>query len=311
MLGRLVLLISRYKDIDRRDIDKMTSQPSAARKPGRPLAASRQDSAPPEHTELNPVHGIHTLRPVAVFATDPMPNAHIGLHSHRRDQLIHAIEGVMIVKAKAGRWVVPPGRAVWVPGGTPHAIQTAGQVRMRTVFVEPGFRPALGTVCRVLPATPLLQQLILRGLELGLDYPLGGREERVMALLLDEIEVAPSLSLHVPMPAQAALARLCSQFLAAPAQDATLVDWARRLHMNERTLARRFQSETGMGHGAWVRQARLLLSLSRLAEGASVLTVALEHGYDSPSAYAAMFRRSMGMPPSQYLPHAPQTDAAA
>jgi AraC-like DNA-binding protein len=29
--------------------------------------------------------------------------------------------------------------------------------------------------------------------------------------------------------------------------------------------------------------------------------VALAHGYESPSAYAAMFRRTLGMPPSQYL----------
>ena len=60
--------------------------------------------------------------------------------------------------------------------------------------------------------------------------------------------------------------------------------------MNERTLARTFKRETGMTHGAWCRHARLLLSLPRLAAGTPILELALEHGYDSPSAFAAMFR---------------------
>jgi len=44
-----------------------------------------------------------------------------------------------------------------------------------------------------------------------------------------------------------------------------------------------------------------LLSLPRLAAGVSVLQVALEHGYDSPSAYTAMFRRTLGIAPTAYL----------
>jgi AraC-like DNA-binding protein len=35
--------------------------------------------------------------------------------------------------------------------------------------------------------------------------------------------------------------------------------------------------------------------------GASVLEVALEHGYGSPSAFTVMFRRSLGVAPSVYL----------
>jgi AraC-like DNA-binding protein len=33
----------------------------------------------------------------------------------------------------------------------------------------------------------------------------------------------------------------------------------------------------------------------------SILELALEHGYDSPSAFAAMFRKVLGVPPSEYL----------
>ena len=100
--------------------------------------------------DLRPEHGESTPRAVAVLATDPAGDAFIPPHTHRRGQLIHAISGVMLVSAAAGSWVVPTGRGVWVPGGMEHQIRMAGEVRMRTVFVEPGTRADLGSECRVI-----------------------------------------------------------------------------------------------------------------------------------------------------------------
>ncbi|MGJ7544018.1 AraC family transcriptional regulator [Variovorax sp. LT1R16] len=250
---------------------------------------------------LRPEEGESTPRAVAVLATDPEGDAFIPPHTHRRGQLIHAISGVMIVSAAAGSWVVPTGRGVWVPGGMEHQIRMAGAVRMRTVFVEPGMRADLGRQCRVIQVGELLRALIVTAASLPLDYAPGGRDERVMELMLDEIEAAPVLSLHVPMPRHARLAALCEALVRDPSLPAALDDWAQRLHMNPRTLARLFQRETGMNFGAWCRQARLLLSLPKLAAGASILEVALSHGYESPSAFTAMFRRTLGVPPSVYL----------
>ena len=38
-----------------------------------------------------------------------------------------------------------------------------------------------------------------------------------------------------------------------------------------------------------------------LAEGNKVTSVALEAGYNSPSAFIAMFKKALGMTPAQYL----------
>jgi len=58
--------------------------------------------------------------------------------------------------------------------------------------------------------------------------------------------------------------------------------------------------ETGMSVATWLKQARLVEALSRLAEGASVTTVAFEVGYESSSAFGAMFRRTFGCSPTRY-----------
>jgi quercetin dioxygenase-like cupin family protein len=145
---------------------------------------------------LRPEEGESTPRAIAVLATDPDGDAFIPPHAHRRGQLIHAISGVMIVSAAPGSWVVPPGRGVWVPPGMEHQIRMAGAVKMRTVFVEPGTRADLGSECRVIHVGALLRQLIVAAVSLPLDYAPGSRDERVMELILDEIEAAPALSLH-------------------------------------------------------------------------------------------------------------------
>ena len=71
--------------------------------------------------------------------------------------------------------------------------------------------------------------------------------------------------------------------------------------MSERTLNRHFQQQTGLSYGEWVRRARLLEALVRLAQGQPVLRVALDLGYGSHSAFTAMFRRVMGLSPSDYF----------
>jgi AraC-like DNA-binding protein len=58
--------------------------------------------------------------------------------------------------------------------------------------------------------------------------------------------------------------------------------------------------DTGMTFGKWRQQARLLTALQRLALGRSVLEVALDVGYNTPSAFSAMFRRQFGVSPSEW-----------
>ncbi|MEO8559755.1 MAG: helix-turn-helix transcriptional regulator, partial [Rhodospirillales bacterium] len=83
--------------------------------------------------------------------------------------------------------------------------------------------------------------------------------------------------------------------------DRTLEQFADDANASARTLARLFRSETNMSFGAWRQQLRLLEAVRRMAGGAPITTVALDLGYDSPSAFAAMFRKTLGVPPSRYF----------
>ncbi len=242
-----------------------------------------------------------TDRPVAALATRHPHGEHIRPHSHARAQLIHALTGVLTVVSAAGSWVVPAGRAVWMPENVVHRIQIAGDVAMRTLYLAPQVRPGLSGHCEVIEVSALLREAIVAATEIRLEYSNGGRDQRVMDLILDEIEVAPRLQLHVPLPRNPKLLRLCERMIAEPAEPVTLEGLARAMNTSGRTVARLFHREVGMSFGDWRRRMCLLLSLPRLASGVSILEVSLEHGYQSPSAFSAMFRRSLGVSPTEYL----------
>jgi AraC-like DNA-binding protein len=68
-----------------------------------------------------------------------------------------------------------------------------------------------------------------------------------------------------------------------------------------KTIQRLFVNETGMTFGQWRQQARLLRALELLAAGEKVIDVALALGYESPSAFATMFRKQFDQTPSQFF----------
>jgi AraC-like DNA-binding protein len=241
------------------------------------------------------------VAPVTVLATDQPARTRFPPHAHSSAQLIYAISGVMIVRSAAGSWVVPTGRAVWLPCDVRHEIEIACDVQIRTVYVAAGARDTLPDSCQVILVSALLRELIVAAVNIRPARDYGGREQRMLELILDEICVAEPLHLYVPMPRHPALVELCAELIAQPSLEATMQDWAFRANMNPRTFARAFQRETGMTHGSWCRHTRVLLSLPQLASGASVLDVALEHGYESPSAFTAMFRKVLGVAPTEYF----------
>ena len=177
-----------------------------------------------------------------------------------------------------------------------------GTVTCRTVYVTPDAVPGLPTVCRVIEVSDLLRALIVEATHLPIEYAVNGRDGRVMALILDDIIASQSAPLHVPMPHHPRLVPICVAILRDPAQHDVLDEWADIAGMGRRTFTRCFRKETGMSFATWRQNVRLIEALSRLALGETVTRVALDVGYNSPSAFAAMFRRAFGVPPSHYLP---------
>jgi AraC-like DNA-binding protein len=240
-------------------------------------------------------------RPVATAASDYAAGHVIDWHDHPRAQLAYAERGVINVATAEGVWITPPERAVWVPAGVRHRVEMSGRVLMHSLYVRPDAAPDLMSQCRVVLVTPLLRELIRRAVALPELYDETGADGRLVAVLVDQLTGLDQTPLHLPMPEDARLRRVTEALLADPADGRGLDAWARDAGASARTLERIFQRETGMTSRAWRQQARLLAALRALAGRQPVTQVALDLGYESPSAFIAMFRRAFGVSPGRYF----------
>jgi len=258
----------------------------------------KRQTAPNRSTD--PLDYQRVPRAVAAMPKDFASGFEVLPHVHERAQLIYATVGAMRVSTDDGMWMVPPQRALWMPAGVRHSIVMLSDLTMRTLYLREDAAEFMPAVCRVLPVSPLLRELIVRATELPLDYDEHGPAGLVVALIIAELRGLQSLPLQLPMPSDPRLRALCQALLYAPGDQRTLDEWAATLNASARTLARHFQSETGLSFGAWRQQARVLEAMGRLGNGAPVTQVALDLGYDSVSAFSAMFRRAAGASPSAY-----------
>jgi len=149
---------------------------------------------------------------------------------------------------------------------------------------------------------PLLRELILAATDHSPnEIDPTGRADLIGQLVLVELKSVPVVPLHAPLPRDPRLVAICRALIDDPARDEVLEHWADAVGASVRTLARLFRAETGMSFGSWRQQVRLIAALERLAEGQSVALVAHDLGYDSASAFTAMFRRTLGATPSRYF----------
>ncbi|MBN3786589.1 helix-turn-helix transcriptional regulator [Burkholderia sp. Ac-20353] len=226
----------------------------------------------------------------------------VGEHRHARAQLIYATRGVIEVTVGRALWLVPPQRALWMPARTPHAMRARGAVSLRSPYIRTESCPAgFPDAPRAVNVTPLLRELIVRAASIPLDGEPTGRDELVITHLLAEIEWVPGHPLHIPRGGDRRLKRICDAILGAPADARTLDEWAVEAGASTRTLARLFIAETGMTFVHWRQLVRVQHALPLLATGRPVAEVSGALGYETPGAFAAMFRRVTGTTPSAYF----------
>ncbi len=240
-------------------------------------------------------------QPVVAYGRDLRAGEVLPTHRHRRAQLVYASGGVMTVTTPAAAYVVPPQRAVWVPGGVEHRIDARSDVAMRTLYLDRAASAGLPGEVRVLQVSPLLRELVVAAVAAGPEYPPESPQARVMAVIVDQIRIQPSAALALPMPAEPRALRIARALVDDPADPRDLDQWASEVGASRRTLTRLFAAETGMSFRTWRQQRRLLRALELLATGQSVTDVAIELGYDNASAFIAMFRRCLGTTPARYL----------
>ena len=109
----------------------------------------------------------------------------------------------------------------------------------------------------VITVSPLLRELILRSVNIGM---LDRREALHLAMttvILSEIREHPTTSLELPQPTSPRFIKVAAAILGSPAKSHHHRTLARQFGIGVRALERGFASETGLALGLWRRQARV------------------------------------------------------
>lgn len=222
-------------------------------------------------------------------------------HQHDRIQLLHTLSGVIHVQTTEGIWVIPPSKGIWIPENKKHSITIFGEVEARGIFVEPFARADFMSQCCVVAIPKHLSELINQAVLIKDEVLPHTRNERLLELILDELRFLEEIPFQLPEAQSDILKKICKNIREDLSATNHLDDIAQRYHLNPKTLSRRFQKELSMNFSVWLKQAKLLQALTDLEMKKPILNIALDLGYESPSAFSYMFKREMGMTPSDYL----------
>lgn len=240
-------------------------------------------------------------RPVVALRLDVEKNdVEQPVHWHRKGQLIMALRGGVTCEVPRAMWMVPPQHAIWIPSGIRHCSQATDNACLHFVFIEPD-AVSMPTECCTLAISPLIRELAQYLVHQDPEYPEAGSTARIVDVLLDQLVLAPVEQLHLPMSAHPKIRRILDVLTRHPGDRTTLVQWATQLAMSERSLSRLVMRETGLPFGRWRQQLHLIIALRQLAAGAAVRQVAGNLGYDSVTAFITMFKKALGMTPTQYF----------
>lgn len=222
---------------------------------------------------------------------------HIRPHRHDWAQLIYAAAGVMRVRSGGTMWIIPPARAVWAPAGVEHEIHALGDFAMRTLYFDPALAAGLPGECYAVDVSPLLRELILEIVAIGMIGEDDAPGMRLARVAVDRLAQERSLPLELPLPSDPRAVRVADRLRDEPSCDLEIARLAKEAGASVRTMQRLFLTETGLRFAEWRQRLRLMHGASRLGLGASVTEAALDAGYASPSAFTVAYRKHFGASP--------------
>lgn len=244
--------------------------------------------------------GIEQNRAAAFAFSEDAPHVRYEFHRHRRHQLLYAARGTARLESADAQFLLPPQRAVWIPAGLRHATHVADADGISVFFDRSWSKQR---ELRVFEVSPLLREMLLYSRR----FPVGRRpnDREASAFFKAMVVVAEplmkqELAYALPRP-RSAFAQSAMGWVLEHLAHAELAAAAQALATTPRTLRRRFLAETGLHFRAFVMQARIQRAMELLGHPArSIIQIALEVGFTSPSAFSYAFRRATGQSPRKF-----------
>lgn len=236
----------------------------------------------------------------AWFRVAKMPaGATYPVHSHPWGEFVYSFSGVMEVRLETDHLTAPAHYGIWLPPGIMHEGLNRYSATHCSLYLMP-------SLCVGMPESPCALEVnaltiaMLEHLRLHpLSSPLSQENHRLLDVLRDQLRAARRYKNFLPYTDDPLLAAILERLEKDPADNTTLAGLASLSGITIRTLNRKCQEVLGMPLNEWRQRMRVVKAMHLLEKGGKVETVAFEVGYNSASAFIAMFQRQTGLTPGQ------------
>jgi AraC-like DNA-binding protein len=262
----------------------------------------------PQTATLFPMHAPGMIARPGSMYRDGM-HADVQWHCHDMHQLSYAFEGAVAVESTRGRNLVPRQLAAWIPAGVPHCTSIHG-IRWVSVFFTTEMVMDTERRVRTVIVSPLMREMMREAMRWTIgtaESPLRNSFFETMAKLCAEW-ITREANLFLPTSNDPRVKRALDY--TTQRLDLKIAAICQHAGISTRSLRRHVKAETGMTWEAYRHRSRLLRAISLLSEtNEPVSEIAARCGFDSPSAFAKVFRATMGEAPRDYRNRA--TDPAS
>ncbi|CAH0272718.1 HTH-type transcriptional regulator NimR [Agrobacterium fabrum] len=210
----------------------------------------------------------------------------------------YALTGVMEARVEGKRFLCPPHYATWIPADAVHACHNRENVKFVSIYIDRDLCAGMPETACTLALSPLIKAILADFAERRITVPQTEADRRLAFVLVDQLLNAPRRESFLPVSNDDLLQPVIDALQADPGDRRSLSEWARLLQTTEKTLSRRFLGHLGVSFNEWRQRLKLVASLSLIEDGKSVQSIAKTLGYNSPSAFIAMFRRLTGTSPT-------------
>jgi AraC-like DNA-binding protein/mannose-6-phosphate isomerase-like protein (cupin superfamily) len=242
-------------------------------------------------TVFGPVLAVRAIDEHVIRNTQP--------HQHRCGQLFGTMRGLVAVVVGERHWIVPAGRSVWIPADCIHSLQSYGPLQSWSIYLDEEACQRLPGDPGTMQTTALLNEAACRAARWETSE-ITEEQKRIALVILDEIYSLRHDAIGLPMPKDSRALRVANALAINLSDNKSISEWAHWTGSSAKTLSRHFIDETGMTFGQWRQQARVLRALELLTSELPVTTIALELGYETTSAFVAMFKRWRGVAPGRF-----------
>jgi AraC-like DNA-binding protein len=221
-------------------------------------------------------------------------------HFHDMHKLLYAFEGASEVESIRGRNVIPQQLAAWIPAGTPHCTSIHG-IRWVSVFFTTD--TVIDNEQRV--RTVMVSTLMREMLRESMRWPINGDDSPLRTSFFDTMSrlcsewITREADLVLPSSADSRVERALQY--TSKHMDLKIAEICAHAGISERSLRRHLKAETGITWETYRQRSRLLQAISLLSDSDEPISeIAARCGFDSPSAFAKVFRDTIGEAPREY-----------